>query len=1368
MTDMAATRHGRSGRECLPDLLWALVHTHPESPAVAYGAERLTYRELGERSSTLAAFLRYLGAAPDDPVGLFVEPSIELVVSVWGILLSGSAYLPLLPEYPEERLRSMVEDARARIIVAQEGLRAALADCAPPGTRIVTLEDAAAFAARHERPELGVGLDPSSLAYVIYTSGSTGRPKGVMIEHRSIVSQMRWLHDVHGLDQKRVVLLKTPMSFDAAQWEILAPGCGSRVVVAGPGAHRDPRRLIEIIVEHGVTTLQCVPTLLRTLLDTDELHRCTSLTQVFSGGEVLSRSLAVRCLEVLPGRALVNLYGPTECTINASSFSVDPRTVREGPDAIPIGTPVQHTRFYVLDGRLSPVPAGEIGELYISGVQLARGYLHRPDLTAERFVDNPFCGDGPHNRLYRSGDLVRQSVDGSVQFVGRADSQVKLRGFRVELDEIRLAIENHDWVKNAAVIVSGDRRTGLQSLVACVELSPVEAALMDQGIHGELGDHHRSKRSRHQVRAQLSNMGCRDLAELSGRPVIVLPGRELSPEQRARVFARKTYRFYEGGEVTKADILRLLGRGVAGRGHRSLGSLSLAELGEILRYFGQFQSRERLLPKYGYASPGSLYATQLYLEIGGVAGLTPGYRYYHPVDHELVLIGEREAPAAPRILLHFIGRRRAIEPVYRTNIQEVLEIETGHMVGLFEEILPERGLDLRDAAPDPTVKDYLECADEDLYLGTFEIVPYAGPRPDDTLQLYVQSHRGRVRDLPAGQYLYRDGDLERVSDQLVLKKHVVAINQEVYDRSSIGITIVSRTAKAGMRYIELGRKLQHIQMNDVKLGFMSSGYSSKTGNDLPSARRMEAILRACGREAGASYFAVGGRVSDEQVRSEGMREDVVHMRGPAEMIRDDLRRVLPPAMVPDRVIVLDELPLTASGKVDRRALEALDETRLELPDRHVVAPRTETEERIARLWRREVGRDRVSVQDDFFESGGNSLIAVGLINGINEEFRCSLPLQVLFDSPTIEQLARRVEGQTAEPASRLVRLRAGASAPVYCWPGLGGYTMNLRLLAARGIDRTFYGVQTRGINPGETPPRTLEEMAAEDVQAIRRLQPTGPYTLWGYSFGARVAFEAAHQLERSGERVEELLLIAPGSPRVWDEGGSVYRIEPTYRSRAYVKILFSVFAGGLTHPALERCLELARDDETFASFIADRFENLDPELVKRIARVVHRTYRFGYAWHELVERWISAPITVLRARGDENSFLESGAAFLPNPPTVIHLEADHYSVLREPAIRELVQRIRARGSPADPSAALRKEGASMPHVNIKYFPVPLSDEQQSELVAAVTRAVMSAFGCDEGVISIALEPIDKEAWNERVYVPEIVNRNELLRKVPNY
>ncbi|MGW5971265.1 amino acid adenylation domain-containing protein [Streptomyces sp. NPDC055186] len=1331
------------GGVCLPDLLLQQARTRPDAIAVTGDGADVTYRQLVAAAARMATRLRSLGVGPDTCVGLYAEPSADLLAGAWGILFAGGAYLPLSPEYPEARLRHMIEDSRTGVVVTQDHLADSVSRLVPPGTLVVRLAETEGL-----DPMPFPAWRPEALAYVIYTSGSTGRPKGVMIEHRAIASQMRWMHTCGHLGEDTSVLQKTPMSFDAAQWEILAPALGSRVVTVAPGSHRDPQALIAAITAHDVTTLQCVPTLLEALLDTEELRDCTSLTRVFSGGEALSRRLARAFFAELPNASLINLYGPTECTINATAHVVDPRAIPEGPGTLPIGVPVDNTQCFILDKDLAPVDIGETGELYIGGSQLSRGYLHRPEQTRERFVPCPFI---PTRLFYRTGDLAHWNPDGTIQFVGRADHQVKLRGHRIELDEVALAVEQHAWVRRAAAVVVDDERTGHQQLVACVELDPREAALMDQGHDSR---HHRSKADRLQVRAQLSDAGIR--RDLSAHRVVPLPGAQESDEQRRTVFARKTYRFYEGGRVGRDDLLRLLApRPVT---PASPTEPDLPRLGEILRWFGQFHSTERLLPKYAYASPGALYAVQLYVEVGDTSpGLEPGVYYHHPADHTLVRVGP---PELPGLHVHFVGRRRAIEPVYRTNVEEVLEFEAGHMLGVFEEVLPSHGLDIRPLNRLPSTRGRLAVADEDHIIGTFEIRPHDGTFRPDRTELYVQAHPARVDGLPEGQYRYRNGELERVADELVQSRHVIAINQQVYDRASFGITAVSHEEQPWLAYLVLGARLHHLQRNGLGLGLMSSGYSSRSGHPLPTARRMDAILSGHGIAPGnASYFFLGGRVSEEQLRSEGMYEDSVHMKGPTELIKDELGRLLPDYMLPNRVLVLDALPLTANGKVDNRVLAASDDVRAAAPDGPYTPPATPTEHRLAEAWAAALRYEPVSTTDDFFACGGNSLSAVALVNRVNRSFGTRLPFQAVFEHPRLADLAARVDDDSDARTSRLVLLHEGGTdAPVFCWPGLGGYPMNLRLLAREtGLTGPFHGIQAHGLNPGEEPYGTIRETAAADLAEIRRVQPRGPYTLWGYSFGARVAFEAAWQLEQSGERVENLLLICPGNPKVRTAGADRHDRTASYTDPAYVTILFSVFTGAVTGPDLEHCLEQVRDEDGFVAFTHRLLPQLGPHLIRRITRLVARTYEFEYTFRELAERRLHAPVTLFKAAGDDYSFIDGHSGYAAVPPTEVDLTCDHYSVLRKAGVAELASAIRA-----------RTKESTMPHLTIKHFPQDFTDQQKHLLAESLTAVIVEQFGTYEGAVSIALEPVPQEKWRESVYEPEITRRSHLLIKAPNY
>lgn len=436
------------------ELFEAQVERTPDAVAVVFEQQSLTYHELNQRANQLAHYLRKLGVGSDMLVGLCLERSLEMVIGLLGILKAGAAYLPLDPNYPQERLAYMLEDSGASVLLSQEDLLAKFPQLA--SNNICLDRDWEKIANENITPPESV-VQPNSLAYVIYTSGSTGKPKGTMISHSAIINHMRWMQTTFPLSTTDSVLQKTPFSFDASVWEFYAPLLvGGRLIMACPGGHQDSAYLCEEIIKQNVTTLQLVPSLLRVLLDDPAFKNCLSLKRVFCGGEALPGDLVESFFASLNAE-LNNLYGPTEATIDATSYSCKKEATQR---TIPIGRPIANTQIYLLDQNFSPVPTGVFGELYISGAGLARGYYHRPALTAEKFLPNPFvAADDPRTtvrRLYRTGDLARWLPDGNIEYASRIDHQVKVRGMRIELGEIEAALSEHPAIQTAAVLVRED------------------------------------------------------------------------------------------------------------------------------------------------------------------------------------------------------------------------------------------------------------------------------------------------------------------------------------------------------------------------------------------------------------------------------------------------------------------------------------------------------------------------------------------------------------------------------------------------------------------------------------------------------------------------------------------------------------------------------------------------------------------------------------------------------------------------------------------------------------------------------------------------------------------------------------------------
>ena len=467
---------------CLPDLFAAQVARSPERTAVVFGDDQLTYRQLDEKSRDLALYLQSEGVGPDSLVGVCMERSLEMVVALYGILRAGGAYVPLDPDYPDDRLDHMVRDSRAAIVLTQERLRGKLATLVAADTRLLALDT--------QWPEIPANvalrqdLAPNHLAYVIYTSGSTGRPKGVMNEHRGVVNRLLWMQDAYGLGEQDAVLQKTPFSFDVSVWEFFWPlFTGATLVMARPEGHKDPAYLADVIRQHQITTLHFVPSMLQVFLEHAEASECLSLSRVVCSGEALPSAFVRRFAERLPHATLYNLYGPTEAAVDVTEWTCPKTNI---PNAIPIGRPIANTQIYILDPSGAPVPVGVAGELHIAGVQVARGYVNRPELTAERFVHDPFSAEAGA-WMYKTGDLARWQNDGNIEYLGRNDFQVKLRGFRIELGEIEARLTEHEAVKEAVVVAREDR-PGDKRLVAYYTSSP-EHEVSSSELRAFLGEH---------------------------------------------------------------------------------------------------------------------------------------------------------------------------------------------------------------------------------------------------------------------------------------------------------------------------------------------------------------------------------------------------------------------------------------------------------------------------------------------------------------------------------------------------------------------------------------------------------------------------------------------------------------------------------------------------------------------------------------------------------------------------------------------------------------------------------------------------------------------------------------------------------------
>jgi amino acid adenylation domain-containing protein/non-ribosomal peptide synthase protein (TIGR01720 family) len=471
-------------QQWLPERLDRQARQTPERIALVWENHSLSYASLHAQANRLAHYLRDKGVGPDVAVAIAAERSPQLLIGLLAILKAGGAYVPLDPDYPGERLAYMLADSGVSLLLTQSRL---LADLPPAeGVSVIAMDALNLESWPSSAPDLRLHGD--NLAYVIYTSGSTGQPKGVGVTHAAMAERLQWMQATYALNESDVLMQKAPVSFDVSVWECFWPlMTGCRLLMAAPGEHRDPRRIAQLVQQYGVTTLHFVPPLLQLFVDEPLTKGCTSLRRIFSGGEALSAHLRNRVLEQLPDAQLHNRYGPTETAINVTHWHC---TLADG-ERSPIGRPLGNVLCRVLDADLNPLPRGVAGELCIGGIGLARGYLGRPALSAERFVADPLGEPGA--RLYRTGDSVRWAADGSLEYLGRLDQQVKLRGFRVEPQEIEARLLAEEGVTQAAVLIrdtaAGPQLIGYYTAALAQETETAQVERIRTALARELPDY---------------------------------------------------------------------------------------------------------------------------------------------------------------------------------------------------------------------------------------------------------------------------------------------------------------------------------------------------------------------------------------------------------------------------------------------------------------------------------------------------------------------------------------------------------------------------------------------------------------------------------------------------------------------------------------------------------------------------------------------------------------------------------------------------------------------------------------------------------------------------------------------------------------
>ena len=1009
---------------CLHHLVEQQVELRPAAIAATFAGQALTYAELNRRANQLAHYLMSQQVGPETLVAISLERSLELVTALLGILKAGAAYLPIDPGYPSQRTAYLLQDSQPAFVITDE--KSAPNVGSFQGERLLLNEVWPLGDLPGENPN--VPLTSSGLAYVIYTSGSSGTPKGVMIEHRSVCNHLCWMQKQFPLTVEDRMPQKYPYCFDASVLEIFGPLiAGATLVVTPPEPHLDVEYFLKLLAEEQVTAIDLVPSLLEVLLSSDGFLDCHALRRVTCGGETLSVPLRNKFLAMSKAE-LNNVYGPTEATIGATFMTCVPG---EHINVVPIGRPVGNTQIYILDSDGNPTPIGVPGELHIGGAGLARGYLNRPELTEEKFISDPFSAVAGA-RLYKTGDRGRYLEDGSIEYLGRLDDQVKLRGFRIELGEIEKTLSLAPSVQACAVSALEDETNGTR-LIAYIVLEPgafssfadTPPTSLEQGdqsfsIEAMAQDHISQWRAIYDEiysRPSPSNIPTFntvgwDSAE-TGLPISV-------EDLEERV------------EHISAAIRRLRPRRVLEIGC-GVGLLLFRIASDCEQYFGtdlssvalDFVEKER-------KTLGLDHVTLLQRAADDLDG-------FQPQTFDAVILNSvvQCFPSAD-YLMRVLERSAALlvpgGHIFLGDLRNMALLEAFHA-----------SLELRRAEPSDLCSQLRErvatrCEQEEelvLHPAFFERLKTVLPAISN---VEIQPKRGWARN-----------ELTRFRYDVVLEFGTErrSVDAQWLDWEEVGevsrlreLLDLNRETTIGVRNIPNARLQRELKAVDLlampdgptTVSDLESAVHDTTddavepealwalgadltrdvllgwsGND--TVGLCDFLSRPRNAKESAKMVDFGCPIPPQQNLSQSANRPLqvrINRKIVAEA-REYLEQRLPEYMIPSAFVVLQELPRNGNGKIDRRALPSPGRSLLNL-ESEFAAPRTPAEERLAKIWSEVLNVARVGRFDNLFTRlGGHSLLATQLVSRVREAFDVELPLRSLFEYPTVAELALVIE-----------------------------------------------------------------------------------------------------------------------------------------------------------------------------------------------------------------------------------------------------------------------------------------------------------------------------------------------------------------------
>lgn len=1025
---------------CLHQLIEAQAQRTPDKLAVVFEQSQLTYRELNQRANRLAHHLQALGAMPEVLIGIYLERSLEMVIGILGILKAGGAYVPLDPMYPKERLAFMLEDSQAPVIVTQQGL---VEDLPARGAKVICLDTDGPAIAQESDEDPESLVKPHNCAYVIYTSGSTGRPKGVAMVQRALVNLITWqlsgVGPQAGLAQPAKTLQFAPLSFDVSFQEIFSTlAAGGTLVLISEELRLDAVRLLEFLHQQAIeriflpfVALQSLAQVASASLENGADHQAGAvregaalplvLRDMITAGEQLriTRDL-VRFFSSLSGCTLHNHYGPTEAHVVTSYTLEGPP--EQWPALPPIGKPIANVQTLILDASMQSIAPGETGELYLGGICLARGYLNNSKLTAERFIEKPL-GDPTAPRLYKTGDLARMLPDGNIEYLGRVDSQVKVRGYRIELGEIEVVLGQHPAVQ-VAVVAAREDMPGDKRLVAYIVENLQYPALEDQEQKLEPQAEQVSRWQKvydEAYRQSVPPLGADPTFNTSGYnssytglPTPAAEMREWLDHTVERILSLRPRRVLELGCGTGMLLFRIAPRCTQYWG-ADLSHVALDYIQQQLLRPGFRLPQVKLLQRTADDFTGIQAESFDAVILNSVAQCFPS------IDYLLSVLDQAINVIKPGGFI-FVGDipNLALREAFYTSVElhkasslfskEQLRQRVKNRMTLEQELIIDPGFFF-------ALKQHLPKIDQ------VQIQLKRGRHRNELTRfrydviLHVDSKLAPITDLPWLDWQQEKLSLSEARRQLIEDKPTVLGFRRVPNARLMAEAKTMEWLKGqeGPETVDEWREVLH----ELEATGIDPEGLWALGDELPYS----VFINWSGPDAEAYYDAVfRRRIRADEVMPvisfpwearvsprpwESYATKPLAERSTGELmpqLRTFLQQKLPYYMVPSAFVIVDKLPLTPSGKVDRRALSAPGMTR---PDLKVpfVAPRTPVEEVLAGIWAEILRLDRIGIHDDFFELGGHSLTAVQIISRLSQTLDVEIAFHRFFEAPTVAELA---------------------------------------------------------------------------------------------------------------------------------------------------------------------------------------------------------------------------------------------------------------------------------------------------------------------------------------------------------------------------